>query len=286
MAACESTIAPATLGRLADWGAARLQASSDSARLDAEILLAEVTGTARSAIFAFAERTVGADARQGYARLIERRCAGEPVAYLTGRREFYGLTLAVGRGVLVPRPETEILVDKALALLPERHAATVLDLGTGSAAIALAIKQARPDVEVTAVDASEEALGFAQRNATAHGLYIRSMQSDWFDGVEGDTFDVVVANPPYVESDDPVLRDALRHEPRAALDGGKDGLDAIRAIVAAATGYLRVDGWLLVEHGEDQGDATRKLAEQAGYRDVGTLKDLAGRDRVLSAGVP
>ena len=286
MAAAENTTVSATLGGLADRGAQTLAAASDSPRLDAELLLAEAAGVSRSAIVAFPERPVSAEACDAFARLLEQRRAHVPVAYLLGQREFFSLTLEVGPGVLVPRPETELIVETALSVIPDDSPAQVLDLGTGSGAIALAIKHERPCVGVTAVDSSEEALAIARRNAATLGLDVQFAESDWFSAVESGELDLIVANPPYVRSDDPALAIALRHEPAVALDGGRDGLDAIRVIVATAIRHLAPGGYLLVEHGDDQGEASRKLAEQTGYRDVRTLQDLAGRDRVLAARAP
>jgi len=277
---------PETLGNLANWAAERLAVTSDSPRLDAELLLAKAADVSRSTIVAFAERVVVADVRDAFVQLIEQRCDDVPVAYLTGQREFYSLLMAVDSNVLVPRPETERIVEAALDSIAEAKSVAVLDLGTGSGAIALAIKDARPQADITAVDASEEALAIAQRNAAAHGLDVQFLKSDWFSAVEGRAFNLIVSNPPYVRSDDPALRGPLRHEPAAALDGGPDGLDAIRLIISAACEYLSTDGRLLVEHGDEQGEATRRLADQAGYRDVQTFQDLGGRDRVLTARAP
>ncbi len=280
------SLAASSFGGLAERAARRLAAVSDSPRLDAELLLAETAGVSRSAIVAFPERSVDTDVRAAFEQLVEQRRGHVPIAYLLGRREFFSLTLEVGPGVLVPRPETERVVEAALNVIAVSEPIAVLDLGTGSGAIALAIKHERPIADVSAVDSSEQALAIAQRNAAALDIHVRFMVSDWFGALEGRTFDVVVANPPYVKCDDPALAIALRHEPAAALDGGRDGLDAIRIIVAMAGGHLTPGGCLLLEHGEDQGRACRGLAEQAGYRDIRTLEDLAGRDRVLVARAP
>lgn len=286
MAAAESSVAPATLGRLVDWATDELDGISESPRLDAELLLAKAAGVGRSTIVAFSERAVSVEARTAFERFVEQRCAHVPVAYLLGQREFFSLTLEVGPGVLVPRPETELVVETALSVIDETAPVSVLDLGTGSGAIALAIKHKRPRASVVAIDSSTEALAIARRNAAALDIDIEFVHSDWFDALEGRTFDVIVANPPYVRCHDPALTTVLRHEPRAALDGGHDGLDAIRVIVATAVRYLAPGGRLIVEHGEDQGEASRGVAEQAGYQTVRTLADLAGRDRVLAARAP
>ena len=275
-----------TLGNLAESAARMLEATSDSPRLDAELLLAEAAGVSRSTIVAFPERSVGAEVRETFERLVAQRRADVPVAYLLRRREFFSLRLEVGPGVLVPRPETELVVETALAFLSDIEPAAVLDLGTGSGAIALAIKHERPLASVTAVDSSTDALTIARRNAAALGVDIEFAESDWFSALEGRRFDVIVANPPYVRSDDPALASTLRHEPAVALDGGRDGLDAIRNIVATAIRQLRPGGLLLVEHGEEQAESSRELAERAGYRDARTLADLGLRDRVLIARAP
>ena len=275
-----------TLGYLADSATRTLAAASDSPRLDAELLLAEAAGVSRSTVVAFPERTVDSDVRDAFEQLVARRRADVPVAYLLGRREFFSLTLEVGPSVLVPRSETELVVETAMGLICESEPLAVLDLGTGSGAIALAIKNERPRANVTAVDSSTEALEIARRNAAALDVDVEFIESEWFGALERRQFDVIVANPPYVRSDDPALPIALRHEPAAALDGGSDGLDAIRVIVSTAIRHLTPGGHLLVEHGDDQGTASAQLAERAGFRDVRTLADLAGRDRLLIARAP
>jgi release factor glutamine methyltransferase len=274
---------PSTLGSLADWATRALAACSDTPHLDAELLLARAAGVGRTTIRAFPERTVAPSGQAALETLVERRRDAVPIAYLLGEREFYSLRLEVGSNVLVPRPETELVVDTALAVLPRGRRARVLDLGTGCGAIALAIKHARPQAEVAAVDASAAALALARRNAASLGLEIETLESNWLDGLDDRCFDVIVANPPYVCSDDPVLRGALRHEPLLALDGGPDGLDAIRSIIAAAPAHVAPRGTVIVEHGESQGAAVRAIAESAGLRGARTLRDLAGHERVLVA---
>ena len=278
--------AVSSIGGLVESAARTLAATSDSPRLDAELLLAETAGISRSAIVAFPERAVDEDVRVRFERLVQQRRAHVPIAYLLGRREFFSLTLEVGPGVLVPRPETERIVEAALTVITASEPVSVLDLGTGSGAIALAIKHERPLADVTAVDSSTEALAVARRNAAGLDLDVRFRESDWFGALEGQSFDVVVANPPYVRSGDPALAITLQHEPAPALDGGRDGLDAIRVIVAEAIGHLRPGGYLLVEHGAEQGADCRDFAEQAGYGQVRTIADLAGHDRVLIASAP
>ncbi len=260
--------------------ASALARSSDTPRLDAELLLAHAVQTARSAVIAFPERPLTADAARRLALLVARRAAGEPLAYIVGRKEFRSLDLEVGPAVLVPRPETEHLVEAALARLENVASPAVLDVGTGSGAIALAIKAERPDARVVAVDASDAALAVARANGARLGLDVEWVLSDWFTAVRDRTFDAIVCNPPYVASGDPHLV-RLAHEPRAALDGGPDGLDAIRAVLRGAPPRLRDGGVLCVEHGSDQQDDVVALAAEAGFDVVERGRDLAGRDRCV-----
>lgn len=217
--------------------------------------------------------------------LLLRRAAGEPLAYITGVKEFFGLPLQVDARVLDPRPDTETLVEWALELLPEGHAGSaqrVLDLGTGSGAIALALQQARPQAEVSAVDASEGALAVARANAQRLGLPVHFIHSDWLARVNG-RFDVIVSNPPYIAQDDPHLA-ALTHEPLSALASGADGLDDIRRLITEAPGHLLPGGWLLLEHGHDQAEAVQVLFTQAGgWQVVQSRCDLAGIARCTGA---
>ncbi|HEX6994223.1 MAG TPA: peptide chain release factor N(5)-glutamine methyltransferase [Gammaproteobacteria bacterium] len=259
---------------------AALERASDTPRLDAELLVAHAVPAARSAVIAFPERLLAADAARRLAALVARRAAGEPLAYLVGRKEFRSLDLVVGPAVLVPRPETEHLVEAALARLDGVASPAVLDLGTGSGAIALAIKAERPDAQVVAVDASAAALDVARANGACLGLDVDWRRSDWFSAVRDLTFDAIVCNPPYVASGDPHLAE-LVHEPRAALDGGPDGLDAIRAVLHDAPARLRHGGVLLVEHGSDQQTDVAGLAAAAGFDVVERGRDLAGRDRYV-----
>lgn len=267
-----------TGGALAE-AAAALAGSSDSPRLDAELLLAFAAGRSRSAVLAFPERALDAAAAARFAALVARRARGEPLAYLTGEREFYSLALAVSPDVLVPRAETELAVDVALATLGGGTAPAVLDAGTGTGAIALAIKHERPAVRVTATDRSAAALAVARRNAAQLKLDVRFVESDWFARLRGETFALIVSNPPYVRSADVV--GPLRLEPRLALDGGADGLDAYRALLGAAAEHLETDGRLVLEHGAEQRPALVALASQHGWRIAAAHDDLAGRARVL-----
>ncbi len=250
------------------------------ASLDAQLLLARVLATTRTGLIANDDRVLSADEERRWIDLVIRRADCEPVAYLLGEKEFCGLMLEVRAGVLVPRPETELLVDWAAELLVARtRASTVLDLGTGSGAIALALKHRCPQAVVTATDVSPVALAVARSNATQLGLDVEFLASSWWSGLGARRFDLVVANPPYVAAGDPHLA-TLRHEPLEALMSGADGLEAMAAIVLDAADHLDPDGWLLLEHGFDQGPAVRALLEAAGMAAIGTRRDLAGQERV------
>ncbi|PKM06402.1 MAG: peptide chain release factor N(5)-glutamine methyltransferase [Gammaproteobacteria bacterium HGW-Gammaproteobacteria-4] len=249
-------------------------------RFEAELLLGHALGRDRAWLFAHGERVLDADEHAVFGALLERRIAGEPVAYLIGARGFWSLDLAVQPGVLIPRPETELLVELALLQLADRG--RVADLGTGSGAIALAIASERPQAQVTAVDISREALAVAQRNAIAAGIdNVVFRHGDWLAPLAGERFDAIVSNPPYLATDDPHLQQGdLRFEPALALASGSDGLDAIRHIIAAAPDHLVAGGWLLFEHGWTQGEAVRALLDAAGYVEVSTARDLEQRERV------
>lgn len=238
---------------------------------EARLLLAEASGFPEASLIAFPERAISGRALRRFLSFVERRKKGEPVAYLLGRKEFYGLQLAVSPAVLIPRPETELLVELAL----ERRPASVLELGTGSGAVALAVKRHRPAARVVAVEASQAALAVARRNALALELQIELRLGRWFDPVAGERFDLVVSNPPYVAEGDPCLQE-LRHEPRQALVAGADGLEAIREIVREAPQHLAPRGWLLLEHGFGQEDAVGSLLASAGLEELGRWRDLAG----------
>lgn len=253
-------------------------------RFDAETLLGHALGRDRAWLFAHAGDPVETGAARRFAELWRRRQTGEPVAYLTGRRGFWTLDLAVNPATLVPRPETELLVELALACLPVDMPLRVADLGTGSGAIALAIASERPQAQVVATDASADALAVARANAGENRLAnVGFRHGSWFVPLAGEVFDLIASNPPYIAEGDPHLREgSLPHEPAAALSSGRDGLDAIREIVANAPAYLRAGGWLLLEHGLDQGAAIRELLASAGFVDIATATDLEGRDRVTS----
>ena len=266
------------------------------ATLDAQLLLLHALGRApheRAWLLAHDTDALPAGVFESLAKAAQRRCDGEPLAYITGHKAFYGLDLLVDARVLVPRPDTETLVDWALEVVPCRAATEsptqrpaqatgeaaprVLDLGTGSGAIALALKSQRPAWQLEAVDASADALAVARSNAQRLGLEVEFRRGVWLEDTEG-VFDAIVSNPPYIREDDDHLP-ALRFEPRQALTAGADGLDDIRTIITAARSHLRDGGWLLLEHGYDQAPAVRSLLADAGYTQVQSRKDLAGIER-------
>ena len=251
-------------------------------RIDAELLLLHVVERERIWLFTHDSEVLDDANAAAFDALIARREAGEPVAYLVGTRGFWTLDLTVTPDTLIPRPETERLVELALERIPLNTAARIVDLGTGSGAIALAIARERPHSRVIATDASEAALVVARRNAERNSIVnIAFRAGSWFAPVAGERFDLVVSNPPYIESDDPHLKEGdLRFEPATALAAGHDGLDDLRVIATEAASHLTQRGWLLVEHGWNQGDAVRDLFTAAGLIEVHTVTDLEGRDRI------
>ncbi|MBI5438849.1 MAG: peptide chain release factor N(5)-glutamine methyltransferase [Nitrosomonadales bacterium] len=290
-----------------------LSLDSGAARIEVQMLLQQVLGVSRAHLLAHPEQVPDEAQVAAYRALLQRRLAGESLAYILGEREFFGLDFKVTPATLIPRPDTELLVDLALQRIPQplmkqlairlghqktmakslvipaspcqggsEHAYRVLDLGTGSGAIALSIAHARPDIEVTAVDASPEALDVAQENVRRLNLgNARLLRSDWFSALAGERFDLIVSNPPYIAAADMHLAQGdLRFEPRAALASGADGLDDIRRIVVQAREHLNTGGWLLLEHGYDQAVRVRVLLQQAGFAEVFSARDLAGTERV------
>ena len=259
-------------------------------RLDAHLLLAHVLGQSRAWLLAHGDDALPDPQGAAFAALVARRAAGEPFAYLVGEREFHGMTLAVNEAVLVPRPDTETLVDWALDLLQgELRGAdnpAVLDLGTGSGAIALALKNACPRARVWAGERSASALAMARANAQRLALDVRFAQGDWWDALAGapdvPSFDLVVSNPPYIAADDPHLA-ALTHEPLSALVADDDGLADIRRIAEGARGRLRPGGWLLFEHGWEQASAVQAILQRSGFGEVFTQVDIEGRPRCTGA---
>lgn len=251
-------------------------------RIDAEFLLAHVLAKPRSWLYAFADHVPSEQLRSEFAALVQRRVNGEPIAYITGRRGFWSFDLQVTPDTLIPRPETELLVELAVARIHPEQACRVLDLGTGTGAVALAIAQECPMASVLALDFSEAALAVARSNAAQ--LKIRTVEflrSDWYAELAGRTFDVIVSNPPYIEAADAHLQQGdLRFEPLTALASGADGLVAIRLILAGAKVHLQPEGWLLIEHGWQQARAIRELFAQAGFTGIQNEQDLEGRDRV------
>lgn len=257
----------------------RLAAHSDSARLDAELLLGAQLGWNRAQLFARGDAALSEHDAAIFEAKLQRRMAGEPVAYLTGRQGFWSLDLQVSAAVLVPRPETELLVEWALELLMPAHAPRVADLGTGSGALALALQASKADARVIASDVSAAALGVARANAARLRLPVEFREGSWWRVCTADErFDLVVSNPPYIAREDTHLP-ALRHEPLLALSDGADGLQALREIVSAAPAHLRHGGWLLVEHGWQQGEAVRALFDAAGFSSIQTRRDLERRER-------
>ncbi|CAA9347405.1 MAG: Peptide chain release factor N(5)-glutamine methyltransferase [uncultured Lysobacter sp.] len=250
--------------------------------VDAELLLMHALGVARTRLFTHADAPVAPGSAEHFAALVQRRVAGEPVAYLVGCRGFWSFDLEVTPATLIPRPETELLVELALQRIPVDRPVAVADLGTGSGAIALAIANERLRAQVVATDASQAALEVAKRNAARLGIgNVEFRLGDWCAALDRRRFDLIASNPPYIASGDMHLREGdLRFEPTAALASGPDGLDAIRAIAAQAPGHLLPGGWLLVEHGWEQGPAVRAVFTAAGFGQVATVRDLEQRDRV------
>ena len=263
--------------------AARLEPVSESPRLDAEILLGRAIDMPRSYFFAHPEDVPDDGAIERLEKTVARRLAGEPMAYITGIKEFWSMELLVTPATLVPRPETEILVDRALMHIPRKAEWRVLDLGTGSGAIALAIARERPHCDVVATDISADAVRVAEANAREHSLpNVSVLEGSWTEPVSGQVFNVIVSNPPYVESNDPALH-ALTAEPLSALAAGEDGLDAIRVLAADCLALLTDDGLLAIEHGSEQQDAVAELLGEHGWQAIECHKDYAGLPRVTTA---
>lgn len=280
--------AASTVEALLRAGLRLLEGSSLSPRLDTELLLARALGWDRARLFMNRDQPVAAAVAAQFIRDIAARRTGRPLAHITGRREFWSLDLAVTTDVLVPRPETELLVERALLRLPADRPARVLDLGTGSGAIALAIASERPQAMVLATDQSAAALAVARANAEASGLHrVRFAAGDWFNAVDDGPFEIIVSNPPYIADAEWAGVDAeLAFEPRSALAAGPDGLDALRVIAAGAPARLAPGGWLLLEHGASQGPAVRALLGAAGFGRVTTAADLAALPRVTEGQWP
>jgi release factor glutamine methyltransferase len=269
---------------LATWQAAH----ADLPRLERDLLLGRALGLSRAQVIAQRDRPLSAGELDRVGRDAARLRAGEPLAYVLGEREFWGLPLDVGPAVLVPRPETELLVERALALVPDDGGrCDVLELGTGSGAIAIALAtelRGTTHVSITATDLSADALAVARRNGARHGVAVRWIQGSWYDAAPG-RYHLIVSNPPYVRSDDPHLA-SLTFEPALALVGGAGGLDSLAAVVRGAPAHLRPGGWLVLEHGWDQGSAVRGLLAAAGFESLTTDRDLSGHERATSGRWP
>lgn len=269
---------------------ASAQRSSPLDALETRMLLMHALGLTRVQLITQSERRLSADEAQRFSALLQRRVAGEPIAYLVGQREFFGLPFLVTKDVLIPRPETELLVELALERAPQ--CGRILDLGTGSGAIAIALAHARADLQVSALDVSRAALEVAQQNAAhnlaGRGSAIRLLHSDWYRALQaGEQFELIVANPPYIVGGDAHLSQGdLRFEPIGALTDHADGLSALRTIVQGAAAHLVPCGWLLMEHGFDQAAAVRELLMTLGFSDVQSWQDLAGIERVTGGALP
>lgn len=261
---------------------------SPTARLDAELLLAAALGKPRSFLHTWPERIVSSEAALTFASHLQRRRTGEPVAYILGQQGFWKLDLDVAPHTLIPRPETEMLVEAALELVPAFAPTRVLDLGTGTGAIALALASERPVWQVTAVDRVLEAVALAERNRQRlHLDNAQVLSSHWFSSLEGQRFDLIISNPPYIAAEDPHLAAGdVRFEPSSALVAGSDGLDDLRMIIEQAPNYLNDDGWLLLEHGYDQGAAVRDLLSSHGFEKIQTRRDLGDHERITFGRLP
>ncbi|AZD31730.1 peptide chain release factor N(5)-glutamine methyltransferase [Pseudomonas chlororaphis] len=260
---------------------------SPTARLDAELLLAAALGKPRSFLHTWPERIVPSEAALTFASYLQRRRSGEPVAYILGQQGFWKLDLEVAPHTLIPRPDTELLVEAALELLPATPA-KVLDLGTGSGAIALALACERPAWRVTAVDRVLEAVALAERNRQRLQLdNVTVLSSHWFSALQGERYQLIISNPPYIADTDPHLAAGdVRFEPESALVAGKDGLDDLRLIIAQAPGHLEAGGWLMLEHGYDQAPAVRDLLLGQGFAEVHSRVDLGGHERISLGRLP
>ncbi|MBD8531392.1 MULTISPECIES: peptide chain release factor N(5)-glutamine methyltransferase [unclassified Massilia] len=259
-----------------------LQASLPLDPLENRILMCHALGLTRVGLITNAERVLNEEEAVQLDALLARRLGGEPIAYIVGQREFFGLPFQVSPAVLIPRPDTELIVELVLErLAPIPSTTRLLDMGTGSGAIAVAVAHTRPDASVTALDVSEAALAVARANAERNGARVRFLRSDWFAALEDETFDLIASNPPYIAAGDEHLAQGdLRFEPSGALTDFADGLSALRTIIHGAPAHLVAGGWLLLEHGYDQAAAVRSLLADAGYTDVQSWRDLSGIERV------
>lgn len=271
---------PMTIAEALRWATQQLT-TSESAKLDAEVLLAHIVERDRTYLFTWSDRFLEPEQQARFAGLVQQRQHGTPVAHLVGQREFWSLPLAVNDSTLIPRPDTEVLVEHALSL-PLPANSKVLDLGTGTGAIALALKSSRPEWQVLAVDKMAEAVTLAKQNAATLKLAVEIKQSDWFAALEPQQkFDLIVSNPPYIDASDPHLdMGDVRFEPKTALVAANQGLSDIETIILGATNYLETQGWLLIEHGWTQAAAVRELMQKAEFNAVTSIRDYASLERV------
>ena len=270
-----------TIEEAIGWG--KTQISSDSAKLDCELLLAHTLGQPTSFLLTWPEKNLSDAQRQSFKSLVEKRRQGHPIAHLVGQREFWGLNFQVTANTLIPRPDTEVLVETVLAKMKKQQTWEFLDMGTGSGAIACAVKHEYPNANISATDLQIEALTIAKRNADQLNLDIQFIQSDWFAKLEQRKFDCIVSNPPYIENDDPHLQQGdVRFEPITALSSGKDGLDDLRQIIRQAPQHLNHRAWLILEHGYNQAEAVSELMHQAGFQSVELTYDYGQNPRVTS----
>jgi release factor glutamine methyltransferase len=276
------------MGETACSSVAAMMQTEGLSRIDSRVLLKTALKVNDAHIAAHPEQRLSRDERNRFLEWVQRRRAGEPIAYITGEREFYGLAFEVSPAVLIPRPETELLVDLALERIAPDQRCTALELGTGSGCVAVAIAKQRPGSRMVATDVAADAMNVARANARRHAAHnIEFVPGDWFEALREESFDIIVTNPPYVALGDPHLSQGdLRFEPRVALAGGEDGLDCIRKIAAGAQSRLRPGGWLLIEHGCDQGAPCLGLLRGLGYAEVRDFSDLSGLPRVGAARRP
>jgi len=274
-----------TVSEALDWATKQLS-ESDDARLDSQVLLAYALNVSRTWLFTWPDKALDGATLTALNALIEERKSGTPIAYITGYRDFWSLRLKVTPDTLIPRADTELLVETALTLKNVEKPCDVIDLGTGTGAIALSLANECPSWRITATDINPETLAVAKENAQTLELSVSFKESAWFDAIN-DRYDLVISNPPYIESDDPHLQQGdLRFEPAGALASGKDGLDDIRLLVQQALKHLKKDGYLLLEHGYQQAEAVRSLMAKAGYTDIETHQDIEDRDRVTLGKIP
>ena len=274
-----------TVSEVLDWATEQLR-ESDDARLDSQVLLAYALNVSRTWLFTWPDKALDGATLTAFSALIDERKSGTPIAYITGYRDFWSLRLKVTPDTLIPRADTELLVETALTLKNVEKPCDVIDLGTGTGAIALSLANECPSWHITATDINPKTLAVAKENAQNLELTVSFKESAWFDAIS-DRFDLIISNPPYIESDDPHLQQGdLRFEPAGALASGKDGLDDIRLLVQHALKHQKKDGYLLLEHGYQQAEAVRSLMAEAGYIDIETHQDIEDRDRVTLGKIP